>query len=294
MTVALLFPGQGTQHIGMGKDLFGAFPDLTELAEDILGRSLRRLCLEDPDGLLGHTRFTQPAVYTVNALAHRRRLLGGEAPADVLLGHSLGEYNALEAAGVLDFATGLRLVVERARLMDATPGGMVAVSGIDSDTIEETLRLLCSPGLHLAALNAPHQVVLAGPEEALRQAVPGLREAGARAVTPLKVSGPFHTPHLNEAAEEFAATLMAVPHWHAPSVPVIANHTALPHTVPRIVTDLTRQIDHPVLWAPSVERVLDRDPDTTFIEIGGNTTLLSLVRQTRRRRLHQGRLAARP
>lgn len=293
MTIALLFPGQGTQHIGMGKDLFAAFPELTGLAEDILGHSLRRLCLEDPDGVLGHTRFTQPAVYTVNALAHRRRLLDGGPPADVLLGHSLGEYNALEAAGVCDFATGLRLVVERARLMDATPGGMIAVSGIAGDTIEETLRLLDAPGLHLAALNAPHQVVLAGSEEALRRAVPGLRDAGARAVTPLKVSGPFHTPQLTAAAEEFAATLMAVPRWHTPAVPVIANHTALPHAVPRIVTDLTRQIDHPVLWAPSVVRVLDRDPDTTFVEIGDGTTLLSLVRQTRRR-LRQGRLAARP
>ncbi|MER5339333.1 acyltransferase domain-containing protein [Streptomyces mirabilis] len=288
MTIALLFPGQGTQHIGMGKDLFTRFPDLTELAEEILGYSLRRLCLEDPDGVLGHTRFTQPAVYTVNALAHRQHVLDGAARADVLLGHSLGEYNALEAAGVFDFPTGLRLVAERARLMDATPGGMVAVSGIDTDRLEETLRLIGSPSLHVAALNTPHQVVLAGPKEAIFQAVPRLRDAGASAVTPLKVSGPFHTPYMGQAAEEFATTLMAVPHWHEPAAPVIANHTARPHAVPRIVTDLTRQIDHPVLWAPSIERILDEEPDTTFIEIGGNTTLFSLVRQIRRR------LTARP
>ncbi|MFE5028826.1 ACP S-malonyltransferase [Streptomyces sp. NPDC056656] len=285
MTIALLFHGQGTQHIGMGKDLFTRFPDLTELAEEILGYSLRRLCLEDPDGVLGHTHFTQPAVYTVNALAHRQHVLDGAARADVLLGHSLGEYNALEAAGVFDFPTGLRLVAERARLMDATPGGMVAVSGIETDRLAERLRLLGSPSLYIAALNTPHQAVLAGPAEELLQAAPRLRDAGARTVTPLKVSGPFHTPHMSQAAEEFAATLMAVPRWHEPAAPVIANHTALPHDVPRIITDLTRQIDHPVLWAPSVERVLDEDPETTFIEIGGNTTLLSLVRQIRRRRL---------
>ncbi|MGX9889583.1 ACP S-malonyltransferase [Streptomyces sp. NPDC002276] len=285
MTIALLFPGQGTQRIGMGKDLFTGFPDLTELAEDILGYSLRRLCLEDPDGVLGHTRFTQPAVYTVNALAHRRRLLDGAARADVLLGHSLGEYNALEAAGVFDFPTGLRLVAERARLMDVTPGGMVAVSGIDTDRLEPTLRLIGSPSVHVAALNTHRQAVLAGPKEALAQAAPRLRDAGARAVTPLRVSGPFHTPHMSPAAEEFAPTLMAVRHWHEPAAPVLANHTAQPHGVPRIVTDLTRQIDHPVLWAPSVERVLDEDPDTTFVEIGGSTTLLSLVRQIRGRRL---------
>ncbi|MEV6167704.1 acyltransferase domain-containing protein [Streptomyces sp. NPDC051954] len=289
MTIALLFPGQGTQHIGMGKDLFTRFPGLTELAEEILGYSLRRLCLEDPDGVLGHTRFTQPAVYTVNALAYRQHVLDGSTHADVLLGHSLGEYNALEAAGVFDFPTGLRLVAERARLMDATPGGMVAVSGIDIARLTETLCPLASPSLHIAVLNTPHQVVLAGPEGALLQAVPRLRDAGARAVTPLKVSGPFHTPYMSRAAEEFATTLMAVPHWHEPAVPVIANHTARPHGIPRIVTDLTRQIDHPVLWAPSVELVLDGDPDTTFTEIGGTTTLLSLVRQIRRRRL-----AARP
>ncbi|MFJ6895181.1 ACP S-malonyltransferase [Streptomyces hokutonensis] len=285
MTIALLFPGQGTQHIGMGKDLFTRFPDLTELAEEILGYSLRRLCLEDPDGVLGHTRFTQPAVYTVNALAHRQHVLDGEARADVLLGHSLGEYNALEAAGVFDFATGLRLVAERARLMDATPGGMAAVSGIDTARLEETLRLIGSPGVHIAALNTHRQAVLAGPKEALSQAFPRLRDAGAGAVTPLKVSGPFHTLHMSQAAEEFAATLMTVPRWHEPAVPVIANHTAQPHSIRRIVTDLTRQIDHPVLWAPSIERVLDEEPDTAFIEIGGNTLLLSLVQQVRRRRL---------
>ncbi|MFJ6739287.1 ACP S-malonyltransferase [Streptomyces sp. NPDC091279] len=289
MTLALLFPGQGTQHIGMGKDLFPTFPDLTELAEEILGHSLRRLCLDDPDGVLGHTRFTQPAVYTVSALAHRRRLLDGAAPADVLLGHSLGEYNALEAAGVVDFATGLRLVAERARLMDTTVGGMIAVSGLDADRLTETLRLLAAPGLHIAVLNTPRQVVLAGPEEVLRQATPTLRDAGARAVTPLQVSGPFHTPWMSRAAEEFATVLMAVPHWHEPTAPVIANHTARPHEIPRIVTDLTRQIDHPVLWTSSVDRVLDADPDTTFTEVGGTTTLLPLVRQIRRRRL-----AARP
>ncbi|MEV5528829.1 ACP S-malonyltransferase [Streptomyces prunicolor] len=285
MTIALLFPGQGTQHIGMGKELFTRFPDLTELAEDILGYSLRRLCLEDPDGVLGHTRFTQPAVYTVNALAHRQYVRDGAARADVLLGHSLGEYNALEAAGVFDFATGLRLVAERARLMDATPGGMAAVSGIDSDRIEEALRVIGVAGVHIAVLNTHRQTVVAGPREALAQVVPRLRDAGARAVTPLKVSGPFHTRHMSQAAEEFTATLMAVQHWHEPAVPVIANHTARPHGVRRVVTDLTRQIDHPVLWAPSVERVLDEDPDTTFIEIGGTTTLLSLVRQVRHRRL---------
>ncbi|MFE9601443.1 ACP S-malonyltransferase [Streptomyces hokutonensis] len=284
MTIALLFPGQGTQHIGMGKDLFTRFPDLTELAEEILGYSLRRLCLEDPDGVLGHTRFTQPAVYTVNALAHRRHVLDGAARPDVLLGHSLGEYNALEAAGVFDFGTGLRLVAERARLMDATEGGMAAVSGIDTDRLEETLRLTGSSSVHVAALNTHRQAVLAGPKEALSQVVPRLCDVGACTVTPLKVSGPFHTLHMSQAAEEFAATLMAVPHWHEPAVPVIANHTARPHGIRRIVTDLTRQIDHPVLWAPSIERVLDEAPDTTFIEIGGNTTLLSLVRQVRHRR----------
>ncbi|MFG2525387.1 ACP S-malonyltransferase [Streptomyces sp. NPDC048527] len=285
MTNALLFPGQGTQHIGMGKDLFAAFPDLTELAEETLGYSLRRLCLEDPNSVLGHTRFTQPAVYTVNALAYRRHVLDGAARADVLLGHSLGEYNALEAAGVFDFATGLRLVAERARLMDATPGGMVAVSGIDTDRLAEALRLIGTPSLHVAALNTPHQTVLAGPEEALSQATPRLHDAGARAVTPLRVSGPFHTPYMSQAAEEFAATLMTVPHWHDPAAPVIANHTAQPHGAPRIVTDLTRQIDRPVLWARSIDRILDADPDTAFTEVGDSTTLLSFVRQIRRRRL---------
>ncbi|MEU3520618.1 acyltransferase domain-containing protein [Streptomyces sp. NPDC006654] len=284
MTTALFFPGQGSQHPGMGRDLFPRFPELTEAAETVLGYSLERLCLENPDGALDRTLYTQPAVYTVNALAYRQHILDGGASGDVFLGHSLGEYNALEAAGVIDFATGLRLVAERARLMTTVPGGMAAVIGPTADQVQEAFETAGPTALHIAAYNSPRQLVIAGSAVRLAAAAPALHAAGARRVVPLKVSGPFHTPLMTRTADTFATTLASVSTWREPAAPVISNHLARPHRVVDIVVDLTRQLDRPVQWDPSVRHVLDCDPDTTFVEIGDSTSLLPLVRQIRRQR----------
>lgn len=132
MTTVVMFPGQGAQRVGMGGDLFAEFPDLTEQADEVLGRSIRDLCLEDRDGLLDDTRHTQLAVFVVNALAFRR-LRASEGEPDLVLGHSLGEYNALEAAGSIDFLSALRLVKARAELTGRIKGAMTAVLGMSEE-----------------------------------------------------------------------------------------------------------------------------------------------------------------
>ncbi|SEG95466.1 trans-AT polyketide synthase, acyltransferase and oxidoreductase domain-containing protein [Nonomuraea solani] len=281
MTLAALFPGQGTQQIGMGRDLFPRYPGLVEEADDTLGYSIRRLCLEDPDGVLDRTRFTQPAVYTINALAFRHLADTEEVAPDVMLGHSLGEYNALAAAGAFGFADGLRLIAERARLMDEVRGGMAAVTGLTEDAVRDVIR---SGPLDLAAVNAPRQIVLAGPRRELDAVTPALSEAGAAAVTPLPVSGPFHSRYMAPAARRFAEVLEHGPLGREPRVPVLANRTARPHRAETMAAELAEQIDHTVLWAQSVRHVLAGDPDTRLLEVGGDGVLAGLLRQIRRER----------
>jgi malonyl CoA-acyl carrier protein transacylase len=279
LTTAVIFPGQGSQRPGMGAGLFDRYPDLEQRASDVLGYSLRQLCLEDPHDQLRETRYTQPARYVVNALALLAACDDGTRP-DVLLGHSVGEYNALLGGGAFDFETGLRLVLDRARLMASVPGGMSVVLGMDSDTIENVLSEAELTDVDLANLNAVDQVVVAGPVDKLEAAGEELKAAGAFAVKPLEVSGPFHSRYLRPAAEEFAQVL-ANYRLEAPRLPVIANRTAREYGADNIAQLLAEQIDHQVRWADSLEYLLLRDPRTEFIELGGGSTLGSTVRRAR-------------
>jgi trans-AT polyketide synthase/acyltransferase/oxidoreductase domain-containing protein len=282
MTVAVVFAGQGGQHRGMGEELFGLFAGLVDSAEHILGYSLWQLCAEDPDSRLHDTEYAQPAIYVVNALAYRKFLLDGGPRADVLLGHSLGEYNALEAAGVFDFETGLRIVRERARLMTGVAGSMTAVMGLSAETVDAILAARPELGTEISAVNAPQQVVVAGPDT--RAAIQVLREAGALGATALKVSGPFHTSHMTAAATAFEAflgrhrSLMG-----RPGTPVIANRTARPHEPGGLVRDLAGQINHTLQWQKSVETVLDQDRGAVFRQVNGSA-LTSFSRQIQRHR----------
>ncbi|GAA3079035.1 hypothetical protein GCM10020000_75820 [Streptomyces olivoverticillatus] len=204
MTRIFMFPGQGAQRVGMGRELFDRFPHLEAEASEVLGYSLRTLCLEDPEGQLGNTRYTQPAMYAVNALAHRAAVEDGDRP-DVAIGHSLGEYNALEAAGVFGFADGLRLVAARARAMaDVTGGGMSAVVGLPETKLRFLLLRAGFADLDMANLNTAAQTVLAGPVEDLEEAGQILEDAGARMVRRLAVSGPFHSRYMAPAAAALA------------------------------------------------------------------------------------------
>lgn len=163
MTSVYVFPGQGSQRRGMGQGLFDRFPALVAQADDLLGRSLRTLCEEDPDGLLGRTEYTQPALFAVSALQYLDRVDGGRERPAVLAGHSLGEYGALFAAGAFDFATGLGLVRERGALMSRAPrGAMAAVVGLEQERVREILAGLPHRTIDVANLNSRRQCVLSG------------------------------------------------------------------------------------------------------------------------------------
>jgi malonyl CoA-acyl carrier protein transacylase len=288
MTTAVIFPGQGSQRKGMGEELFGRYPDVELQADSVLGYSVRELCLTDPGGRLGQTLYTQPARYVVNVLAWRAAVDDGLA-ADVVLGHSVGEYAALLAAQVFDFATGLRLVLSRARAMAAVPGAMSVVLGLDPARISQVLRAAGLAGIDLANLNADDQTVISGPAGEIAAAAAPLTEAGALAVKQLKVSGPFHSRYMRGAARSFAREVHACP-LAAPSIPVIANRTAREYPAMGIGRLLIEQIDHQVLWAQSLGRILRRAPEATFIELGGTPTLGSTVRRAQREagRRHEG------
>jgi malonyl CoA-acyl carrier protein transacylase len=277
-TPAVLFPGQGSQTRGMGAGLFDRFSELTALAGDILGYDLPRLCLENPDGLLDDTRYTQPALYVVNALSYRDSLERGEPEGTYLLGHSLGEYNALHAAGAFDFETGLKLVVKRGELMGrASDGAMLAVVGPD---VAEVRAFLVAEGLSrldVANINTPVQTVLSGAREEIERAHKTLDARGTR-VARLKVSAAFHSRFMASARDEFAAFLKGF--RFAPlRATVIANLTARPYTDQDLAATLSEQICGSVQWLDSVGYLLERTTADHCREVGGAGVLTRMIRQ---------------
>lgn len=279
MGKAYIFPGQGAQRVGMGKALFERYPEVEAEASTILGYSLRQLCLEDPQRQLGQTQYTQPALYVVNALHYRQHLEDGGQSPDYAAGHSLGEYNTLQAAGAFDFVTGLRLVQKRGELMGrVSGGGMLAVIGLHPLRVQEILDEAQSDSVDIANFNTYEQVVLAGPREALDLAAPRFEAAGARHTMPLNVSAPFHSRYMAEAARDFAAFLASFT-FNPPRFPVIANCHALPYDTD-IHTPLGQQIDRPVRWIECIEYLL-RQGARQFQEIGAGQVLLPMIQKIR-------------
>jgi malonyl CoA-acyl carrier protein transacylase len=273
------FPGQGIQHVGMGAATFRRFPYLVEMANRIVGHPLDELCLYGPAERLDDTRFTQPAIYLVNALTYRAAF--ADRPPDVALGHSLGEYNALEAAGAIDFATGLRLVRARAAAMARIGGGgMLAVIGLTEQAIRDRLDRTPLRELDLANLNSTYQHVLSGPGAALDTAARTFEEAGATLVKRLAVSGPAHSRYMEPAAREFRQVIDACA-FRPLAFQVVSNRTAAPFTVESIGDALVEQLTHPVRWHESIVHVLD-DGAAEFVEVGDSSTLTSLIRHIRR------------
>jgi trans-AT polyketide synthase/acyltransferase/oxidoreductase domain-containing protein len=279
LRTVVMFPGQGIQRKGMGEALFKAYPELTDLASQTLGYRIDELCLNDPDGRLGQTRYTQPALYVVNALGylHNTENNPGNLP-DAFMGHSVGEYNALLAAGVFDFETGLKLVARRGELMsEASGGAMAAVMGVPPNRIVELIEEAGIDGVDLANFNSPKQTVISGPDQAVAQAVAALGKEDIM-VIPLAVSAAFHSRYMLPAQERFAAFLAEF-RFGPPSRPVIANKTARPYQDDAIASTLAEQIASPVRWSDSVRFALDAGA-TEFREID-STILTNMVRDIR-------------
>jgi malonyl CoA-acyl carrier protein transacylase len=282
-----MFPGQGAQKRGMGRDLFDEVPEFAELESAIdatLGYSVRRLCLEDPGGKLRDTRYTQPALYTVNALYYYKARRAGLQP-QFLAGHSLGEYNALLAAGVFDFMTGLHIVRTRGELMaSAGKGAMSAVIGLSGPRVLEILREKELETLDIATYNSGSQTVVAGPNSSIEAATRHLLGAGASMCVPLPVSAAFHSRYMAPAAAQLAACLEPCV-FRKPSTVVISNVTAEPHPnhdscSAAIKSLLIRQMTEPVRWWQSVQHLLSRGA-TSFVELGPGTVLARLVHEIR-------------
>ena len=280
MAKIFLFPGQGSQKVGMGAELFKDFAKETAAADVVLGYSLEELCLQDPHQRLNRTDFTQPALYVVNALTYLKKLQTTGAPPDGVAGHSLGEYDALFAAGVFDFLTGLKLVRKRGQLMSlARAGGMAAVIGATPDRIRAILLENHLAGIDIANLNSPAQTVLSGTEQDIRDAQPIFEKAGVRRYLPLNVSGAFHSRYMQPAREEFELFLRNF-QFAPPRIPVIANATARPYQPGEAARNLGLQITSSVRWVESMQYLLQQ-PDPQFEEIGPGTVLTGLLRQIR-------------
>lgn len=277
-----VFPGQGSQEIGMGSTLFDEFVELTMEADKILGYSIKELCLQDPYSQLGQTQYTQPALYVVNALSYLKTIKDTGRKPDYVAGHSLGEYNALFAAGVYDFATGLELVKERGRLMSQAQGGkMAAIIGLSEQEIINELKNNGLESINIANYNTPTQIVISGPKEEIDLAQPIFEKVPKlRLYAPLKVSGAFHSQYMSKAKEQFERHLNSVK-LNPIKIPVISNVKARPYKQDEIKVTLASQIDSPVKWTESI-RYLMGCGEMDFKEIGPGKVLQNMIRRIQR------------
>ena len=283
--IALVFPGQGAEKVGMGRSLVDAFPicpDTFAEADDALGESLTTLCFEGPADRLMLTENTQPAIVAMSTAVLRLAVSRG-LQASSAAGHSLGEYSAHVAAGTLSFADALRTVRRRGRYMqEAVPvgeGAMAAILGLDADAVgraceESAQGEVVAP----ANLNAPGQVVIAGVAAAVTRAGARAKELGARRVMPLAVSAPFHCALMKPAEDRLAPELRALP-VSDPAFPVVANVDALPkRTGAEAIDALIRQVSSPVRWEDVVKRLI-ADGARTFVELGPGSVLAGLIKK---------------
>jgi [acyl-carrier-protein] S-malonyltransferase len=284
--IAMLFPGQGSQAVGMGKDFYdsGEFPFCRELfnqADGILGRDLTGVIFNGPVEELILTRNTQPALFVVEAVIVDALSARGVVPM-CAAGHSLGEYSALYAAGAVSFADGLRLVAARSEAMAAAglanPGAMAAVLGMERGVIVDVISRVRSGVVVAANENAPEQTVISGEVAAVNEACEALKAAGAKRVMPLQVSGAFHSPLMQPAAEKLAAALESVK-FETPRCPVIANVTAKPETDPAVLKGLLiKQLVSPVRWVDSMRALSELSP-SLCAEVGPGSVLKGLAKK---------------
>jgi len=274
MKKVTMFPGQGSQYKGMGKTLFSKYKAETQLASDILQYDLEELCVQDPNKVLVKTQYTQPALYAVNYFRYKEL----NVTSDYAIGHSLGEYNALLAAGAFSFESGLKMVQKRGQLMAAASGGsMAAVLGIDIEALKEKMNIPEYADLDIANYNTPTQTVISGPIDSIKNVVKNFSTQGIR-IIPLQVSAPFHSRYMEPAAKEFSAFLKEF-HFEALKIPVISNVTARPYKNSEIAKLLSQQISGSVKWSETIQYLMGKNVDE--YQENGRGVLTKMVTEIR-------------
>ena len=285
MKTAYIFPGQGSQFVGMGKDLYEEYllaKDRYNQANDILGFDLTRISFEGPNEELTQTNITQPALFVHSYIMFELYSAKNNKP-DMVAGHSLGEYTAIAASGALDFETTLKLVKLRGELMKnagiKSPGTMAAIIGLDYETTIKVCEKASKVGVvGIANLNSPGQLVISGSIEGIDAAIDLAKEAKAKRALKLNVSGAFHSPLMESATQDFSRVLTEM-EFDKPLYPVYCNVSAQPTQDVNVLKEyLSKQLMSPVLWTKTIENMIANGA-TQFVELGPGTVLTGLLRR---------------